>query len=188
MRRIFIAINLPEKIQERLYSYSSQWPELPCRWTKKENLHITLFFLGYLKDEHLPKLSKSLKKALKEKEPFFLNLKDIVYAPPDKKTPRMIWARVKENESLKEIWQATQNSLKEEFPFLRGGERFSPHITLARFKQWEFRRLSPQERPKIEESLSLSFEVRAIEIMESKLRPKGPDYFVLESVKLGEGL
>ena len=51
--RIFIAINLPEDIRKKLSEFPAKWPELPVRWTKKENIHITLVFLGYLSEEEL---------------------------------------------------------------------------------------------------------------------------------------
>ena len=46
--RIFIAVNLPENVKKKLAEYEENWLDLPIRWTKKENLHITLVFLGYL--------------------------------------------------------------------------------------------------------------------------------------------
>ena len=53
MPKTFIAINLPEDIKEKLAEYQESWSELPIRWTKKENLHITLEFLGYLTEQKL---------------------------------------------------------------------------------------------------------------------------------------
>ena len=53
MHRVFIAINLPGKIKKELAKIQSQWPRLPIRWTKSENLHITLIFLGNLSDEEV---------------------------------------------------------------------------------------------------------------------------------------
>ena len=77
--RTFIAINLPEEIKEKLAEYQLKWPELPCRWTKKENLHITLIFLGYLSDEELLNLSKITKEVAKRHPVFSLNLNKIYY-------------------------------------------------------------------------------------------------------------
>ncbi|MBI4101693.1 MAG: RNA 2',3'-cyclic phosphodiesterase, partial [Candidatus Nealsonbacteria bacterium] len=48
--RIFLAINLPENVKKKLADFKSKWPDLPCRWTKAENLHITLVFLGSVSD------------------------------------------------------------------------------------------------------------------------------------------
>jgi len=39
--RIFIAINLPKEIKEKLLNYQNYWPEVPAKWTKPENLDIS---------------------------------------------------------------------------------------------------------------------------------------------------
>jgi len=178
-RRIFIAINLPEGIKQKLFDYQLKWPELPCRWTKKENLHITLEFLGYLTDEELVELCQKTEKIAAEKKSFSINLNKICYGPPKKspprsmsssnssprlpdKAPRMVWVI---GEKIKEF-------------------NLTPHITLGRIKTWEFRRMEPEERPEINEDINLNFEVNSIEIMESQLKRNGPDYTILESCPL----
>ncbi len=171
-RRIFIAINLPESIKNKLVKYQLKWLELPCRWTKKENLHITLEFLGYLTDEELMELCQRTKKIASEKKDFSVCLNKICYGPPrqnkfgtgqaPKKPPRMVWVM---GEKIKEL-------------------NLIPHITLGRIKTWEFRRLEPEERPEINEDIDLNFEVNSIEIMESQLKRGGPEYTVLESIPL----
>ncbi|MCH8987167.1 hypothetical protein IIA94_03325, partial [Patescibacteria group bacterium] len=57
LKRIFIAINLPDAVKKELLSYKEKWAELftphrnevsgagPVRWVLPENLHITLVFL-----------------------------------------------------------------------------------------------------------------------------------------------
>jgi len=66
------------------------------------------------------------------------------------------------------------------------GRGFSPHITLGRLRQWEFRKIEPEERPNINEEINFGFEVTSIEVMESNLRKGGAEYSVLESHKLGK--
>ncbi len=61
---------------------------------------------------------------------------------------------------------------------------YIPHINLGRIKTWEFRRLELEERPEVNEEISLSFEVNSIEVMESKLKKGGPEYDILESCPL----
>lgn len=185
--RIFIAINLPEDVKKQLSLYQSKWPELPCRWTKKENIHITLVFLGYVKDEELPEILEIAKEAASKNKPFSIDLKKICYGPTDKKPPRMIWAEGEKSKNLAKLQIDLENALQGEIFNFKGEARaFAPHITLGRLKSWEFKTLEPEERPEISEEISLSFEVNSIEIMESKLKPQGPDYFVLESLALEE--
>ncbi len=190
--RVFIAINLPEDIKNELISFQKKWPNLPCRWTKKENLHITLLFLGHLNEEELLKTCKIIKEAASRNKSFLINLTKIIYGPPQKIlkkswVPRMIWVEGKKSKELEELQRDLKNSLSafQSKPRVKEGKRgYTPHITLGRIKQWEFRQIEPEERPEFNEEISLSFEVKSIEIMESKLKPKGPDYFVLESVQL----
>ena len=184
--RIFIAINLPEDTKKQLSLYRAKWPELPCRWTKKENIHITLVFLGYVKDEELPEILKIVKEAALRNKPFFINLKKICYGPTDKKPARMVWTEGEKSKELAILQMDLENSLQGEVSNLKRESRaFAPHITLGRLKSWEFKTLESEERPEISEEISLSFEVNSIEIMESKLKPQGPDYFALESLTLG---
>jgi len=183
MHRIFIAINLPENIKNKLSTYENHWPDLPARWTKKQNLHITLVFLGDTSNEELPEVCQIVREVVIRHQSFPIDLKKICYGPP-KKPPRMIWAEGQKSAELVNLQKDLVNSLggqteKEE----RG---YAVHITLARLKQWEFKNIDPEERPQIDEEINLAFEVNSIEIMESKLKPKGPEYFVLESINLGK--
>lgn len=181
--RIFIAINLPENIKKKLSDYQSKWPELPCRWTKKDNLHITLAFLGYLSDEEVLRVCNLVKEVTLKHEPFFINLKIICYGPTDKKSPRMIWTEGEESLELGKLQKDLENSLSGLSAELQSekGRAYSVHITLGRLKQWEFKRIEPEERPEIKEEVNLKFEVNSVEIMESQLRKTGPIYTVLES-------
>ena len=182
--RIFIAINLPENIKKQLADFQLKWPELPCRWTKRENIHITLAFLGYLTDEGLLEICKIAKEVASRHEPFFINLNKIIYGPP-KQPPRMIWTEGEENEELGRLQTDLENSLQG-LPFGREKESrpYAPHITLGRLRQWEFRTIESEERPEVNEEISLNFEVKSIDVMESQLRRGGPEYSVLESMPL----
>ena len=187
--RIFIAINLPEDIKKKLIGYQAKWPELPIRWTKKDNLHITLMFLGYLSDEELLEVLKSTKEAVSKHQPFFINLKKIIYGPPKKLPPRMIWAEGKKSKELGKLQKDLENSLlssealaKEDLTI--EARPYAPHITLGRIKAWEFRKIEPEERPEVNEEINLNFEVNSIEVMESELKRGGPEYTILESCLL----
>lgn len=183
--RIFVAINLPEDIKKRLVAYQERWPELPCRWTKKDNLHITLFFLSYLSDEELGEACKIVSEAASKHKSFFVDLNKIIYGPV-KKPPRMIWVEGKKSKEFSLLRDDLEKSLlnSEKLRFSPEGRAFSPHITLGRIKTWDFRRIEPEERPEVNEDISLSFEVNSVEVMESQLKRGGPEYTILEGVEL----
>ncbi len=182
--RVFIAINLPEDIKKQLRSFQSKWPDLPCRWTKKENLHITLEFLGYLTDEEVIELCQRIREMASGKKAFNARLNKICYGPTDKKPPRSM-------SSSDSFLRSSSFSIKSRTPRMVWvmGEKikefnFSPHITLGRIKTWQFKQIDPEERPEINEDIDLTFEVKSIKIMESQLKRGGPEYTVLESVPL----
>lgn len=183
-RRIFIAINIPADIKKKIWDYSRKWPELPCRWTRKENLHITLSFLGYLTDEEMLEVCRIVKEVVKNQEPFFINFNKIIYGPPGK-SPRMVWVEGEKSEELGNLQKGLEKALQN-LPAEKENRGYSPHITLSRIKEWEFGRLEPEERLEVNEEISLGFEVGSVEVMESELKREGPEYTILESFPFGK--
>jgi RNA 2',3'-cyclic 3'-phosphodiesterase len=188
--RIFIAINLPEDIREELSLFQKKYSDLQAKWVKKENLHITLAFLGYVKDEDIPKIVEITKNVATQHEPFSIKIVKIVYGPPKVSPPRMVWAIGEKNENLGRLQENLKNALTEmKIPQLEKEEEkrgFIPHITLARIRKLEFKQMEPEERPQINEDVDFYFEVNSIEIMESYLKRGGAEYIILESVSLSK--
>jgi 2'-5' RNA ligase len=184
--RIFIAINLPQEIKKELTKFQFKWPELPARWIKPENLHITLAFLGYLSDEEVARVCQITNEVAKRHSPFSINLVKISYGPPNKKPPRMVWVIGEKSNTLANLKSDLENELSGRVGFQPENRAFTPHITLARIRKWEFREIEREDRPEINEDISLTFEVSSIEVMESFLKRGGAEYAVLESAPLGQ--
>lgn len=172
-------------MKTELLSYRERWPDLPARWTKPESLHITLAFLGNTSDEELGEVCSLMKQVGERHHSFPLEFGDVMYGPP-KTTPRMVWATAKKSSELLALHRDVETSLadSETIRFAAENRPFSPHLTLARLNQWEFRKLDAEERPEIAEDISLRFQVRSIEVMESRLRRSGAEYSVVQSLPL----
>jgi 2'-5' RNA ligase len=187
-KRLFIAINLPEGVKEELARLQSMWPELGAKWTKKNNLHITLFFLGPVVEQKIPELLKIMEETVQSNKAFEIKFDHVVYGPPKKKPPRMIWANLEESEELlklhKDLKQLMLNSGSFSDTAAREKRDLSPHITLARLNMWEFRQMEPEEIPYINEKIGLAFKVNSIELMESQLKRSGAEYTTLQSYSL----
>lgn len=181
-KRVFIAINLPEDVKRRLAEYQKKWPELPIRWTKDRNLHLTLIFLGNLTDEELVKVCQAVKDIGLKHSPFSINLVKTSYGPKGKEVPRLVWIEGEKSSELDLLKKDLENLLKESIGFLVENRDFLPHITLGRVKKWDWQRIEPEERPNISEDIPLSFDVSSIELMESQLKRGGTEYIILESV------
>jgi 2'-5' RNA ligase len=200
--RVFVAINLPENIKNKLAEYQEKMPDLPVRWTKKENLHITLMFLGYLIDEELLEVCNITKEIASKNQSFSINLKKIIYGPPKKIPPRLVWVEGEKSEELGKLQKDLENSFLTSRATAKGKEEdlssspspvkglesesrpYTSHISLGRIKTWEFKQIEPEERPEINEDINSSFEVNSIEVMESQLKRTGPHYTILESCPL----
>jgi 2'-5' RNA ligase len=146
---------LPEEIKRQLAKYQEKWPELPAKWTAKDNLHITLEFLGDLTDVEVGEVCQIVNEVAKRNKSFDIVLNDL------------------------------QECLLEKVAFRpEPAKGFILHITLARISEWAFRQIEPEERPEINEDIDLTFTVESIEVMESVLKRTGPVYTVLESHQL----
>lgn len=183
-KRIFIAINLPEKVKKRLKEFQEKYNYLPVRWTKEPSLHLTLIFIGYVSDEQMLEVCRAAREVAVKFEPFNINFRKIILGPPGK-PPRMIWLEGEANKELSEF----KNQLEEVLIGCDSGfshretRPFKPHITLARIKMEQWRQL--ETKPVVEENFEAQVPVASIEVMESDLKRDGAEYAVLESCAMG---
>jgi len=179
MKRVFTAINLPDEVKEELINFRKRYKNLPVRWIKKENLHITLCFLGDIKEEHLSLISSSLKDISKNYSSFDIYLTEI-HPGPNKNLARMIWVSGPVTKQLEKIQNDITNAVSN---FINRGEAgFKLHITLARALKNNFGKT--KKIPWFFDKIDLRFTVESFELMESKLSKEGSEYKILEKFDL----
>lgn len=163
--RLFIAIELPEDIKEELIKIEGVLkPYISnVKWVEKENLHITLRFLGEITEERLKDIEEAVGEIANSYSPFYISLSGIGTFP------YVIWVGIDEGkETLTEIAYKSEGALiKKGFP--PADKAFSPHITLGRLKK------SAGKTPK-EDFKPLRFLADSITIMQSTLFSNGPVY------------
>ncbi len=185
LHRIFTAISLPEETKEKLFNLSKIYSQLPAKWISKENLHITLNFLGKLDDKQLSETIDVAKKIISQSNQFVIKLEEAVFAPPKVFPPRMVWVNIEKNQKLLKLQAELENNIFNLPSYqykIKENQSFSPHITLARIKSFDFRRLG--QDIKIEQILNNEFKVNSIQIIESELKREGPQYTILETIAL----
>ena len=147
---------------------------LPVRWLKGKNLHITL--IPPWEEENIEKIKVALKMIKGNVGPFEIVFEKVEFGPHFDK-PRLIWA---EGQPPKEIIDL-KNKLEKTLG-VRGDTRpFQLHLTLARFRPETFSSFPVKQ---LREEVYWLEQVTSIVLMESHLLPKGSDYEVLEEVKL----
>ncbi len=169
--RTFIAIEIPEGIRKKVDGLIKSFSEknLPIKWVKFENLHITLKFLGEIKEEKLSDIHTVLKNIAEKHPAFELNLESLGCFP-NKKNPRVLWIGV--NQGKKLINQLVLNLEQELLPLgFKKEKRFHPHLTIGRIKRF----------CQIDDILAQKFVcglfwVDSLTLFKSTLRPEGPIY------------
>ncbi|MFP3950194.1 MAG: RNA 2',3'-cyclic phosphodiesterase [Candidatus Micrarchaeia archaeon] len=127
--RLFVAVELPGKIKERLKSLEEELPDSGLRKVGSEKMHITLKFLGEVEAGNLGRVVKALGDV--EFSPFSIGVEGIG-AFPSKEYVRVLWAGTK-SRSLDALAEKVEGAMGGLFP--REKRPFSGHITLARVKK-----------------------------------------------------
>ena len=172
-KRVFLAINISTKLKEKIAAdFLDKLQIKGLKPVKKENLHLTMKFLGDCSEDAIEIIIHKLQ-ALNKIKKFEIELKGI--GDFEKK---VIWIGVtKSNDELVKI-NSQINSL-----LSLGEEKFSSHLTLARNKFLDHDKLTDilNELNKIEFKEKIFSE--SLDLMESKLTPNGPKYFVLKKIE-----
>lgn len=196
--KIFIAINLPNDIKKELAKHQEKMKEKfifsaedgenydLAKWVAKDNLHITLEFLGYLTAEEVAEVCSVAKQVARNHKTFSINLNKIDYKIEKNGLPSMIWAGGEKIVELSRLKNDLQKFILGSVNFKPEERNFSLHVTLARLKEWQFKNIDSVERPEILQNINLIFTVETIEVMESISKKGGAKYEILESVSLAD--
>jgi 2'-5' RNA ligase len=168
--RLFVALDLPEIVKDELHTLRTEMPT--ARWVNRQQMHLTLFFLG--ETERIPDVKDAL--ASIEAPPFVLTLAGVGRFPKrSKQAPRVLWVGIDNEPALAQLHQKITTALAE-IGFEPEDRPFSPHMTLARLKTRE-------PLPEVDAFLNShsTFRVAAIPIHEfvlfsSLLSPQGSRY------------
>jgi len=170
-KRLFIAIELPQEIKEKLKIAADN----RLRIVIQQNLHITFLFLGYVEEKRLEEIKKKIWEVSQNGNSFKLKLEKIIYAPP-KSTYKMIWALFEKNAEYAKLNQLLAETLKEFKPDIYKDQLI--HITLARSKKPLSNKDIEEIKLPVVEAEELNIE--KIILYESLLRSSGPIYKKLE--------
>lgn len=127
MIRLFVAVDLPESIRDRLLALQGGVPG--ARWSNSGQLHLTLRFIGEV-DENVAHDVHDALAAIRAPS-FTLEISGV--GEFGGKNPRALWAGVKSNESLLHLQRKIETALQR-IGLEPEQRKYSPHITLARLK------------------------------------------------------
>lgn len=125
--RLFVALAIPDEVAASLWLLQGGVPG--ARWQKREQLHLTLRFIGEVEGHEAAALDEAL--GLIEVPPFDVHLKGV--GSFGGKTPRDLWAGADSSETLLHL-QKKIESVCQRLGLAPDGRKFTPHVTLARLK------------------------------------------------------
>lgn len=185
LRRIFVGISFKEDLQEpfsevfRKLKTSAGKKDLDIKWTRPENLHLTLNFLGEISDEQTQELCKKLSELASEIKPFTVSIKDLGGLPDDDQA-RVLYMGVRNKKELRTLQESIDARL-EPIGLNPVDHDYVPHITLARLRNKKNIKdlISPFARRDFGD-----VPVDKIQVFESFLQQNFPVYKIVEEFEL----
>ena len=176
MPRLFAAIELGQAAVQRLVDEQARLAESmrgsSLRWTKHDQLHITLVFVGEVPDDRAQRIVEIMRNSIPH-PPFGFALGGVGTFPP-RGAPRALWIGVKDGADEIVRVQAMVAGRLEGAGVERERRPFTPHVTLARWRDSR-----PSDRPR---QMSASpptiarVDVNAVTLFQSRMSPAGSTY------------
>ena len=187
--RLFIAIALPEPVKQAIERTQNELrTELPAksvRWTRREQFHLTMRFLGSVDVQDVDRLNEAVRRACAGSGVLQLRAAGIGVFPGVRR-PRVVWAGVDDRggrlAGLQRSIEAATATFTDEPP----QEKFSGHITLARCR--DINRTEASRLATIVDNLANrsfgEWSANAVEIIRSETLPGGSRYTTVIEIAL----
>ena len=185
-KRLFIAIGLPESLKSELEALQKNLKRFArdAKWVNVKGIHLTLKFLGYVEPENISSIQESLGKITQGSASVEIRAQGCGFFP-NARRPNVLWVGVDAPQLLP--LQIRVESAMESLGFEKENRAFSPHLTLARFK--DNRGLLPlaHEVEQFTGKQFREFTANSFSLYESILRPQGAEYHILHRFLFTEG-
>ena len=186
--RLFVALNLPKKERDQIYRASKvlRECELPVRWVEPEHFHVTLKFLGEVRDDRVEGVREALQRVASSTARLDLAVEGFG-AFPTIRRPQVIWVGIEPSPALRCLKQDVEWALMA-CGFERETRAFHPHLTLGRADAQDgagaFRGLD-------DKAANLAYQgqvkVRTLDLMRTQLSKGGAPRYTLQHRTTLEG-
>lgn len=182
--RLFVAIPLPAELQNKLTEMQQHFKPLArtAKWVRAEGIHLTLKFLGYVDPDRIPDITQSLKDVASRHGAVSVQAAGCGFFPNSRR-PNVLWVGV-HSDRLGELQRDVEDAMAA-LGFEKENRAFSPHLTLARFR--ETHGLTPLilETEKQKDAVLGEFTAGEFVLYESILHREGAEYKRRSEFQLG---
>lgn len=179
--RCFVALPTPPDVLRHITSLITTLQSVPSdvKWEHSEKLHITLKFLGNLKQEQIEKLIRGLEVVGKAFSSFEYTY-DGVGAFPNLSSPRIFWVGTSPNPSMTQLHKSVEEVARS-INVSDENKPFHPHVTIGRAKGFKgINRLTAILKTVTFEPVNAR--CSALLVLRSDLHPTGSKYSVLARI------
>jgi 2'-5' RNA ligase len=186
--RVFIAIDINEQVRAGLRDLQQEMADgvdakrSDVKWVKPENMHLTLKFLGEIKDAKAVEVCNIVKEVAGRHKGFELDIEKVGYFGG--KSARVLWVGTGEgSDNLRRLAKELEESLAlGGWPKEKRG--FSGHLTLCRIRK-PVAGIKLAELSKDYEDFKIgTISADSVSVYQSELTPRGPIYTVVGDYKL----
>lgn len=182
MIRAFIAIDLPPDVRAAIADAQAH-VGVKVSWTKTDNIHLTLQFLGDVENATIGRISQALAAVAAQHTAFDIPVRGAGAFPNDR-APRVLWVGCEDTGGkLKALARAVQSEM-EQFGFEPERREFSAHLTLGRVKFPKPDAALTRALDSIKDEVFGTMLVEAIHLFQSRLHPEGSIYTKLSTCAL----
>ena len=173
--RTFVALEMPVAVKRQVVSVARHMSHLDqMRWVRPEGVHLTLKFLGDVKENRVADIVSAVQQVASKFQPFALSTAGLGGFPRLERA-RVLWLGVEGDLGQLRILQDRIAQKLEDLGFERERRRFFPHVTVGRVRRKPVR-LTAENAKKWR---AVNFTVDRVSVMESTLRPDGAVYTTL---------
>jgi len=180
--RVFLGVPLTEQLQNAIRSLQGDLKSRirDIRWTRPENLHLTLHFFGETEQENLEKIRVSMLSVKRCHRPFLVDVIGLG-AFPSLRRPRVIWLGLNPQNKLGQLHRDCRRALHAA-GLVTEFRQYSPHLTIGRVKKKtnELTTLGNELRHQLVGHLP----VDRLTLYESLLQPGGAEHIPLFTIGL----
>ncbi len=185
--RLFAAIELDPAIRERLVRVQQELGEFDraIRWLSRDQMHLTIKFLGEVPDGDVPAVCDVLKEIAQETPAFDIDVRGLGCFP-DRGGVRIVWAGLHEPSGALAECREHCEAMFAGLGFKQEHRGYAPHLTIGRVKE---SRRSAEIRRAIEERPDFAGGaqgVAEIVLFESYLKRAGAEYAPVCRCELAE--
>ncbi|HEY1787356.1 MAG TPA: RNA 2',3'-cyclic phosphodiesterase [Verrucomicrobiae bacterium] len=185
--RLFLAIPIPDDVRRELRRLQLELqPLLPprtVRWTKPEQLHLTLKFLGSVPIANIDALCRAVHAVCDAASPLRLRAEGTGFFP-DARSPRVFWVDIKSVDGMLAEFQARLESAVQSFAEKSDEKKYTAHVTLARFEKMRSR---DTERLRAAVAVGETFGewiAEEVRLIKSALQPSGALHAIVDTFKI----